>query len=99
MVFGFQFFFLIFKEATQPSRSYFVAKDRRVLKDERRGIISIVYMNIDQHYNLPIVQVYSSGILFFFVTTVSGTALRVVRQTSLYTTNRFKYFKIHQLIL
>lgn len=56
-------------------------------------------MDIDQHYNLPIVQVYSSGILFFFVTTVSGTALRVVGQTSLYTTNRFKYFKIHQLIL
>lgn len=55
-------------------------------------------MDIDQHYNLPIVQVYSSGILFFFVTTVSGTALRVVGQTSLYTTNRFKYFKIHQLI-
>lgn len=67
--------------------------------DVRRGIISIIYMNIDQQYNLPIVQVYSSGILFFFVTTVSGTALRVVGQTSLYTTNRFKYFKIHQLIL
>lgn len=39
-------------------------------------------MDIDQYYNLPIVQAYSSDIFFFFVTTVSGTAWRIVRQTS-----------------
>lgn len=95
MVIGFQN--LPKKLPSHPAR--ILSQKTDVLKDERRGIISIIYMNIDQHYNLPIVQVYSSGILFFFVTTVSGTALCVVGQTSLYTTNRFKYFKIHQLIL